>query len=158
MDRRDLVVRRRRVCEIYVCKYSSFGGEVYKITAAAPPPAIDLGFGKIGGNGKEPKFGACGLLMSGSSAEFRLTNAPASALALLMISLQSKPTGMFGGTIVTVPILESVVLAMDQTGKVAFPVPGGGGPRSLYAQFLVLDPKASFGLGISNALRVDLQR
>ena len=99
-----------------------------------------------------------GLLTSGSRAEFYLTDAPSSALSLLMISLRSNPTGMFGGTIATLPIHESVLFTVDANGKVTFPVPGGGGPFSMYGQFLVLDPKASFGLGISNALRVDVQR
>jgi hypothetical protein len=56
------------------------------------------------------------------------------------------------------PILESVFFAADPTGRVVFPVPGGNGPFSMYAQFLVRDAKASFGIGISNALRVDVQR
>ena len=37
-------------------------------------------------------------------------------------------------------------------------LPGGLGPFSFYAQYLIDDPKATFGVGISNAIRIDVQR
>ena len=143
--------------EIYICSYSTFGA-VYKIVAAVPPPAVDLGFGKIGGNGKKPTFDACGLLTSGSSAVFRLYDAPPSALSLLGVSLQSNPISLFGGTVVPIPLVQAVFIATDKDGKVEFPLPGGQGPFSIFAQFLIDDPKATFGIGISNALRIDVQK
>lgn len=145
--------------EIYICRYSSSGpGSVYKIVADAPAPVTDIGYGKIGGNGKTPLFDACGLLHSGSSAEFRLYNAPTNSQSMLMISLTSNPTALFGGTIVTLPTFVGAVIPTGPDGTVKFTAPGGSGPQTLYAQYLILDPGASFGLGISNALRVDLQK
>jgi len=143
--------------EIYICNYST-SGSVHKVVPDAPAPVIDLGYGKVGGNGKVPQFDACGLLHTGSSAEFELYAAPANSQSLLMIALASNPVPLFGGTLVTLPNFVGAVLPTGSDGTVKFTAPGGSGPQSLYAQFLILDPAASFGIGISNALRIDLQK
>lgn len=143
--------------EIYICQYGSVGS-VYKIVANAPAPAVDLGFGKAGSSGLTPEFVACGLLMSGSTCRFNLYDAPSGAPTLLLVSTSSNPTTLLGGTIVPLPAQQEVYVLASTTGEVVFTAPGGGGPRSLYAQYLIADPKASFGLAMSNALRVDLQR
>ncbi|MCB9868467.1 MAG: PQQ-dependent sugar dehydrogenase [Planctomycetes bacterium] len=141
--------------ELYVCNYST-SGSVHKIVASAPAPAVDLGYGKVGGNGLVPEFSACGLLGSGSSAQLRLFDAPPQALVLLWVGNASNPTPLFGGTVVPVPVLGEALLVADSEGRVVFTIPGGGGPQSLFAQYLILDPGATSGIGISNALRVDL--
>ena len=125
---------------------------------SAPPPAVDLGFGKAGSNGLVPNFSACGLLTSGSSAEFRLYRAAPTTPAALGVSLTSTPTRLFGGTVVPLPLLTYVVVMTDREGKVEFTLPGGVGRFSFFAQFLIHDPRAFAGVGMSNALRIDSQR
>jgi hypothetical protein len=125
---------------------------------SAPAPAVDLGFGKIGSNGLAPRFLACGLLTSGSSAEFSLLNAPPQAPSALLISLSSTPTRLFGGTVVPIPLLNFFVVVTDKEGKIEFAVPGGSGVFSIFGQFLVRDSGTPSGIGISNALRIDSQR
>ena len=119
---------------------------------------MDLGFGKKGGNGKIPQFNACGLLTSGNSAEFRLFDVPPQSLSILVISNQSNPTKIAGGTLVPVPLQFLIHFVADKNGKVNFTIPGGGGPLSMFGQYAVFDPKASHGISFSNALRIDFQR
>jgi hypothetical protein len=72
----------------------------------------------------------------------------------MLVGLQLNPTAFQNGTIVPVPILTTFALATNQDGAVQFTVPGGGGPVSIYAQYVVLDGGAPRGLGFSNALRI----
>ncbi|MAE77592.1 MAG: glucose dehydrogenase [Planctomycetes bacterium] len=140
--------------ELYIVALS---GSIYKIVPNAPPPVQDLGFGKIGGNGLVPRFDACGLLTSGNTAELRLARAPTATLAILVASSQRNPTNIFGGMLLPVPMQLLINFVTDSSGTVRFTVPGGGGKLSIYTQYVILDPKASFGFGFSNALRVDFQ-
>jgi hypothetical protein len=130
-------------------------GEVLKIVSRAPVPAVDLGFGKPGSNRLIPTFDACGILNTGNAAELRLRFAPANAAAVLCLSFSNNPTPIFNGTLVPVPIDVAVVLACGPSGGAAFLAPGGAGPFTLYAQFLVADPGLPELVGISNALRID---
>lgn len=140
--------------EIYIVDYT---GSVYKIVAAGPPAADDLGFGSVGGNGRVPHFDVCGRLEAGNTAELRLRDAPASVPAALLVGLQMNPTSFQNGTLVPVPVSTVFSLATNQDGRVAFDIPGGFGPISIYAQYVLLDAGAPRGLGISNALRINFR-
>ena len=72
--------------------------------------------------------------------------------------MTSNPTNLFGGTVVPFPPLVVFHFLTDKDGTVKFVVPGGGGPTSLFAQYLIFDPNATFGIGLSNAIRIDFQR
>ena len=142
--------------ELYILDY--LDGEVFKIVPRTTPPVRDLGFGKVGGNGLTPYFDACGMLNSGNSAEFRLNDAPPTALSLLVVSTQNNPTRLFGGILLPVPPQIMITFVSDARGKVRFVVPGGGGPLRVYAQYAILDAKATQGFGFSNALQIDFQK
>jgi hypothetical protein len=142
--------------EVYICDHTL--GTVYRIAAAAPPAVTDLGYGKVGGDGRTPRFDACGLLDSGNEARFTLDRAPANVISVLVVSTKSTPTQLLGGTFAPFPPEATIAFMTDAQGRVSFTIPGGGGPTTAYAQYAIYDPKATFGVGISNALRVDFQK
>jgi glucose/arabinose dehydrogenase len=143
--------------EILICDQS--GGELYKIVPGAPAPMANLGGGKVGGNGKTPDWSVCGLTGTGQTAEYRLIDGPANRLAILFISFTQGATPFYGATLVPgVPIPLVITLGTDANGEIIIPnVAGGGGPVSFYSQWAIDDPGASLGVGLSNAIRVDLQ-
>lgn len=115
----------------------------------------DLGYGGPGAS----TFSICGGdLSSGTTATLRLTNAPAQTAALLLAGVQANPTAFYGGLLVPLPPVLQVLLTTDANGEITIPgVPGGLGPVSVYAQFAVVDAAAPLGVGLSNALRIDLK-
>jgi hypothetical protein len=137
--------------ELYVCDRD---GDVFRIAAAVPPPATDLGFGKVGGNGAVPKFELCGLLGAGQSAAAILRRAPPSTTAALLLSATLQPLVLPIGTIAPGAPLFSVPFVTTAEGRVQLTLPGGLGPITLYMQWALLDPGATAGLGLSNALSI----
>ena len=137
--------------ELYVCDQD---GDVFRIVANAPPAAIDLGFGKVGGNGLVPKFELCGLLGAGQSAQAILRRAPPSTTAALLLSATLQPLVLPFGTIAPGPPIFSVPFVTSPEGRVQFTLLGGLGPITLYMQWAMLDGGATAGLGLSNALAV----
>ncbi len=140
--------------EIYICDLN--GGEIFKIVPNVPAPGADLGNGKVGGNGLVPTLDVCGLLNGGNSADVSLTDAPATTLTLLFASLNQNPVNTLGGTII--PDLNGVAqfsIFTGAGGSWVLTVPGGFGTFSVYVQAIIDDPAASFGVGISNAWRLD---
>ena len=118
--------------------------------------ATDLGFAKLGGNQRFPRFAVCGSLAGGSTAGATLTSCPANALAFAGLSASMGLLVAYGATIlVDQPMIVGPWVA-DGNGNVLLPLPGGG-PGPLYMQWVLLDPGASFGLGFSNALRLDIR-
>ncbi|MCB9899592.1 MAG: hypothetical protein H6825_16415 [Planctomycetes bacterium] len=111
----------------------------------------DLGFGGA------PVLSICGGdLSTGSSADLLLTNAPASTPAYFVLSFTNGSVPLFGGTLVPFPLDLVVGLSTDGAGEIAIPgIPGGGGPISVYVQFLVADGGTLSGWDFSNALQVD---
>jgi hypothetical protein len=97
-------------------------------------------------------------LFSGGLADMRLKNAATNSSAWLLTSATQQPAAFKGGTLV--PSVASGVLqkfTTDGLGKVVIEdVPGGGGPLSLYCQFLVKNPAYPQGWGLSNAIEVQL--
>ena len=132
-------------------------GEVWKVVPAVAPPGADLGNGKVGSNGLIPNWYACGLLTTGFSAEMHLQDAPANKIAILFVSATSGSTPFMGGTLVPgLPVLFTLSFVTDGDGKLFLgAAPGGGGPFSAYTQWAIADPGATFGVGMSNALRLD---
>jgi endonuclease/exonuclease/phosphatase family metal-dependent hydrolase len=115
--------------------------------------AVDMGFAKLGGNQRFPRFGACGSLAGGSSAALTLTSCPPRALAFAGLSGTPGPMLAFGATIVLDQPLVIGPWMTDPNGNLLVPVPGGGAVP-LYMQWVMLDAGATFGLGFSNALRL----
>ncbi len=137
--------------EIYI---TDLGGEVFKIVPAAAAPATSLGFATPGSNGVQPVFAVCGLLGAGQSADFQLRDALPLTAAALLLSNSNNPFPLPFGTIVPVPPLLVVAFATDAQGQVVFSVAGGAGPAVVFGQWGVLDPGATAGVALSNALQV----
>ena len=115
----------------------------------------DLGFAGPGGT----RLAVCGLpLATAGHADVRITGAPSNALAVLAVGLQPGNLSIFAGTLVPHPTLFTVGLVTDAQGGVLLPeaIAGGGGPLSIYAQVATMDPTTPAGVGLSNAVRIDL--
>ncbi len=93
-------------------------------------------------------------LATGSTAELRLSGAQAQSPVWLFVSNDATPTPFAGGTLVTVPIVSTFVLATDASGGFGIDVPGGLGPAAFTVQAASLAVDASTSL--SNALAVEL--
>ena len=100
-------------------------------------------------------FGSVGV---GQQVDLHLVDAAPNATSWLVLSTQSAPMQLLGGTLV--PGLPALIVPFltDGAGQVststvvtAAPPPGS----SVYLQWLTGDPAAPFGLSFSNALRVD---
>ena len=64
---------------------------------------------------------------------------------------------MLGGTIVPVPPLGLLTMTTDAVGEMSLTIPGGGGPLTIYAQAVVLDPGSTTApVHISNAIEAYL--
>lgn len=97
-----------------------------------------------------------GQLNTGNQATLLLAGAPSQTTALLVVGLQSNPTPLLGGMLVPVPVAVTLALTTNTAGEVQFVVPGGGGPATLFLQFVVVDPSQALGVELSNALQVTI--
>ncbi len=138
--------------ELYIVDHGD--GEIFKIVARDGGPAVDLGFGKVGSNGDIPFFEVCGRFERGASADLILRRAPANVPAVLAVSLTNSPIQIWGGTLVPVPPTLMIPLSTDAAGRASLAVRGGLGRSILYGQWVLYDAGASFGFGLSNALRI----
>jgi hypothetical protein len=120
---------------------------------AGPVCQPDLGFAGPG----DASLSVCGdALASGGSAGLLLTGAPANSPAWIAGSLGFAPTPLFGGTVVTVPMLFVVPAVTGAAGTLAVPgLPGGGGPLELYVQCAILDASQPAGVALSNAVKLE---
>jgi hypothetical protein len=100
-----------------------------------------------------------GQLESGSEADLKLTNVPPGGAAFLLLSAGFQPSSFQGGTLapklagsflVSFPFLPTSTLLVPG-------VPGGGGPATIYGQFIVTGYGGSQPVGLSNALVIVLQ-
>ncbi|MCK6447609.1 MAG: hypothetical protein L6Q99_14550 [Planctomycetes bacterium] len=122
-----------------------------------PNAASEQGFGSVGSNGLVPTLGAWGSLGSGASATVQVVLGPANTRSLLVVSTGAAPKPFFGGTLVpATPASALHPLKTDADGRAQFVLAGGGGPQDLWLQWLVRDPGASQGVGLSNAVKVTL--
>src|SRR5690606_24490399 len=120
-------------------------------TFAAVQCQTDLGFG----NHPSATLEACGAgLATGQVTTLSLEGLPAAAMPFLVAALQSNPTVVFdldGATLVPLPILLFLPVPNPGTGSLAFPVPGGNGPLSVFVQFILSEPG---GITTTNAVRL----
>jgi len=113
----------------------------------------DLGFG---GPGTATLTMCGGDLSTGTSADLLLSGAPPGGTAFLILGLNNAPTPVKGGLLVPVPILLQLALPIDGSGQLLISdAPGGGGPLTVYAQYVYPDGAQSLGFGFSNALEID---
>ena len=117
----------------------------------APVCQTDLGMGGPG----TAQFSICGQsLDSGNLATLLLEQAPPSSPAILFIGLANNPTPFKGGLLVPFPALIDITFVTNGAGELSFPVAGGGGPLTVYAQFAMPDPGQVLGVALSNALEI----
>ncbi len=141
--------------ELYICDHAD--GELYKIVAAAPA-AIDLGFGKVGGNTLVPELCACGTLETGSTAQVRLRDAASSQPAILFASPFQNPVASIAGILVPdVTASLTIFLLTNPAGAITLVAPGGNGVFDVFAQYAIADPGAADGVNSSNAIKLTFQ-
>ncbi len=116
--------------------------------------AVNLGHGTPGGNGQVPFFSASGSMATGGVAQFTLEDAAPLTTAWLALSAASAEQPFKGGVLVPAAPLVVVGVPTDGNGWVQFPASGGGGPFSVFIQFVVADGAAFGGFALSNALDV----
>lgn len=120
--------------------------------------ATDLGNGKPGTGGLVPQFSACGDLSTGGTADFLLEDCLPLTQAWLVLSFTQINAPFSGGVLVPAPDFLFGPLPVDAAGELLIGgVAGGGGPFDLFAQYVVIDPGASFGRALSNGLQVHWQ-
>jgi len=114
----------------------------------------DIGFGGPG----TAQLAVCGGdLSTGTTADVSLTGAPPNSPGLLLIGTVNAPTAFKGGLLLPLPAQLLVALVTDGAGDVELPgLPGGGGPLSVYLQAIVADAGQPQGIGISNAVQVQI--
>lgn len=124
---------------------------VWENTADPDVCQTDLGFGGPG----TASLSVCGpALKTGATADLTLTGAPPGAPSILGVAAAPSPVPFAGGLLVPFPPLSVVNVVADALGAVTLPVPGGNGPLSLVAQFVVIDGGAPEGFQLSNAVEV----
>ena len=116
--------------------------------------AADLGFGGPGAS----RLSLCGdPLASGQAATLRLDDAAPAAPAWVVFGGTFAPTPLFGGDVVPLPGQLYFLGSTDASGTLGFgPIPGGGGPVTLFAQVAHIDVAQPALVGLSNAVQVDL--
>jgi hypothetical protein len=136
--------------------YASNGGQS-GIILISPEGGVtcqeNLGFAGPG----QLQLSVCGGdLSTGTTADLQLSGALPGVAAWLVTGLSSQPAPFKGGTLVPLPILLEMPLAVDGLGLALIPgIPGGLGPATLYLQMVQANASQPQGWAISNALRVD---
>jgi len=114
----------------------------------------DLGYG----NHATAVLSACGVgLATGETVTLSLDGLPAAATPFLVAGLAANPTTVFdidNATLVPIPILIFLPMPNPGTGTLAFPVPGGNGPLSVYVQYILNETS---GYTTTNTIRLDLE-
>lgn len=119
--------------------------------------SVDLGYGKVGGNGLTPVLSACGDLAAGGlGGTISLQDGPADATTFAIAGTQLNPTPFKGGTLAPLPPLLIAGLSTDSNGAISGPIAAGQGPLTIYVQFIFDDPGATQGVGLSNAIQIDM--
>lgn len=112
----------------------------------------DLGGALAGSNG-EPELVGDGTLEPGSANTLTLTSALPNAPALLFYSLSAGAAPFKGGTLQTIPLLGSLLLATDNGGSISLPVTWIDVPQiTPVFQFAIADLGAVKGVALSNAI------
>ena len=145
--------------DVYVrVRMDNSGGPYFDVSNTAnsiEKLSTDLGFGKVGGNGLVPTLSACGdLALGGSGGTFELVDAPPVTSTLLFLSLSSSPTPFKGGMLVPVPPAAAIPIPTSASGAISIAFPAPALPFTLYAQYALIDPGATLGVGLSNAVSI----
>jgi hypothetical protein len=122
---------------------------------AATVCQLDLGNGGPG----NARLAMCGdAFASGNAADILLSDAKPSTPTVWFLGLTANPTPINPfATFVPLPIALTFTLPTDASGSVFLnDVPGGGGPVSVYMQCAFADGTLPGGVGLSNALKIDL--
>ncbi|MFH2000756.1 MAG: lamin tail domain-containing protein [Planctomycetota bacterium] len=118
----------------------------------------DLGYGGPG----EAQFWVYGpKIATGNRVDVLLRRASAGQLAFLFLGLQNNPTSVLGGTVVPVPPFITMAIFTVPSdrchyGEIYLKTDCGGGPATVFAQFVYVDPAQCLGYGFSNALKLDI--
>lgn len=113
----------------------------------------DLGFG---GPGSSVLSVCGGDLSSGTTADVLLTGAPASTTAFLVLGLAAAPAPFKGGQLVPLPSFGIVALTTGAGGQLLInDIPGGSGPATIVAQYVLVDGAQTLGFGLSNAVQLN---
>jgi hypothetical protein len=138
--------------EIYICDHDD--GEIYQIVPEQVCQA-DLGF-----QGKGPgRMTMCGGdLSTGTTADMIVCPLTPGSQMLLLGGTTNLPTQVWevGSMLVPIPPLFAIGMAAPSESLV-LPITGGGGPGSLFVQWVIQDPAATSPTGwyATNALRID---
>ena len=113
----------------------------------------DLGFG---GPGTAQLMACGGSLATGTTTDLTLWGVPANGPVFLVAGLSANPTPFKGGTLVPLPLLLVAPFVAGPAGTLVVPgISGGGGPASVFVQFVRQDPGLPGGYGFSNAVQLD---
>lgn len=113
---------------------------------------VDLGYRGPG----TLELSACGqLLKPGNLTSIGLRCGPAGTVFGLFVALASNPTPAFGGVFVPLPIVAVGFGQLNSAGQYHQLLPAIVGVTSIYAQAVAVDPAASHGAQLSNAVRID---
>ena len=114
----------------------------------------NLGSSLEGSKGK-PCLISEGDLTRGSTSIAELTNAGAGLQGCFILSLESRPLAILGGTLLAYPAVIESPFITDQNGKATLnlgPVPGTPSGSRVFVQAAMADPGSVLGLSMSNAL------
>jgi len=121
-----------------------------------PDPARELGYWSVGSNGMAPTLRACGGMAGGETTKLQLRHAPASTRSACIVSAGMNPRPAFGGTLVPWQPLQRTLVLTDGTGSATAQLVGGGGPGTLFVQWLSWDKGNSPKYVLSNALEIEI--
>jgi hypothetical protein len=116
---------------------------------------IDLGYA-FGGPDGAPKFKFKGKIEAGTRSKLILKDAPANAMAVLFVSLDSAPSPFKGGLLVPAAPSLAIVLVTSAQGQIEVPISASAGLPAgfdLIMQYAVIDASAPQGVALSNALQ-----
>ncbi len=120
------------------------------------PPWVNVGGGKLGGNGLEPLMIGTGTLESGSPGGISVRDANPNSVAILFIGFVQGDVPFKGGTLVPFPFVFEIGLGTFPDGSLLLPWlwPAGLPPGfSLYFQAWIADPGAAQNVAASNGVQ-----
>ena len=118
---------------------------------------IHYGQGLAGQNGQVPVISGDNPAVGNLSNQIHLAFAEPNSMAGLLIGDQATSMPLFGGTLLTNPYVDWLVLPTDASGEASHPFPIPNTPSlagtSLYFQWLVADPAATQGVSFTQGMQ-----
>lgn len=146
--------------EVTECQLSYQSAYLALLASVARRPAWDdLGHG-LGGAGGVARLRWQGPLAPGTSNALQLDGAPVGAFGLMLMGLDTLFVPFKGGTLVPAPLPVTPAFFADGAGGLLVPfvlgplTPPG---TQLYLQLALVDASAPVGVGLSNALRIEVR-